>query len=50
MPQLLDAISKNGFWFDIKADASFPAKRDFPPDFILFVGHKPEEYASILRI
>jgi hypothetical protein len=40
-PPLLKAISKLGFWSKGKADRSFPALRDFPPDLFFIVGHIP---------
>ena len=46
-PDLIEAISKKGFWFKIAAGLSFPAMRDDPPDHILFVGLTTEEYISI---
>ena len=39
---LLEAISKTGFWFKIAAGRSFPALRDFPFDLKVSVGRKPE--------
>jgi hypothetical protein len=39
---LLEGISKTRFWFNIEPTLNFPALRDFPSDFILFVGHNPE--------
>jgi len=47
---LLESISKIGFWFKIAAEPSFPALRDFPPDHILFVGRNPEAYCCMSRI
>ena len=47
---LLEAVSKIGFWFKIAAGLSFPAKRDFPPDPVIFVGRKPEAYCCMSRI
>ena len=48
--KLPEASSKNGFWFVVAAGPSFPATLDFPSVCILFVGHKPQEYACVLRI
>jgi len=46
----IEAVSKIGFWFKIAAGPSFPAKRDFPTDHILFVGRKPQAYFCMSRI
>jgi hypothetical protein len=38
------AFSKLGFWSKVKADPSFPALRDFPPDLFFIVDHIPQAY------
>jgi hypothetical protein len=47
---VLEGISKIGFCFKIAAGLSFPAKRDFPPDQIIFVGRKPQATCRLSRI
>ena len=44
------AISKLGFWFQIRLATRFPAKAGFPALFIMVCGSKPEEYIGISRI
>jgi hypothetical protein len=44
-----EAISKNGFWFKVKAGARCPALQDFPLVQSSKVGRNPEEYSRILK-
>jgi hypothetical protein len=41
---LYEAISKLGFWSKVKAEPSFPALRDSPPDRYFIVGHSPQAH------
>jgi hypothetical protein len=43
---LVEAIPKFGFWPKLKAEPSFPAVRDFPPDRFFFVGRNPQALTS----
>ena len=40
---VIEAVSKLGYWFQIRRVASFPAWRDFPPDRFPPVGRIPKE-------
>jgi hypothetical protein len=44
----LETILGSGFWFQIKADAPFPASLDFPPAVFLAVG-APRRNTSVFR-